>query len=106
MHGIDDMTEADSKVIEFKDHSEEFQTGQEKSLCKMPREVSLPDPRYIKIHAAIAGILHMSGANRFFDELLNKFGDDALAVRSWEEFDKVVETAKLRQELSVLTLLP
>ena len=40
---------------------------------------------YISIHATLAGVLNMSGAGRFFDELLDKYKDDegnVPAVRS------------------------
>jgi hypothetical protein len=38
--------------------------------------VDMPDPHHVAIHAAIGGVLNMSGARRFFDELLNKYKDD------------------------------
>ncbi|KAF5378191.1 hypothetical protein D9615_007500 [Tricholomella constricta] len=102
-HGIGQAAWADSKFVEFKDHSEKFQDDKGR---KRGREISLPNPRYLRIHAAIAGILHMSGAGIFFDELLKRFGDGkgGSAVRSWEEFDREVETANLRKELSVLAV--
>jgi hypothetical protein len=75
LHEFDDMTQNDTRVIKFKDHSEEFQTDQKTSLGKRKHEVLLPDPHYIRIHAAITGIIHMSTAGKFFDELLTKFGD-------------------------------
>ena len=92
--------------MEFKDHSGEFQTDKGKSLRKRRREVPLPNPCYLRIHAAVAGILHMSGAGKFFDELLDKFGDQggSSAVRCWEELDRVVEAAILRNGLSVLAV--
>ena len=42
---------------------------------KRARSISLPDPEFIRIHAAITGILNMSGAGKFFDELLDKYRD-------------------------------
>lgn len=56
---------------------------------KRHRPIDLPDPRFIAIHAGIAGILHMSGAGKFFDELLDKYqgeGGSASPVR-WENFE-------------------
>lgn len=92
--------------MEFKDHSEEFQSDQRTFHRKRKREVPLPDPHYIRIHAAVAGILHMSAAGKFFDELLAKFGDQdgSSAVRSWEQFGNVVDTLMLRKSLSVLAV--
>jgi hypothetical protein len=101
------MSRTDSKFVEFQDHSQEFQTSdEEKPLRKRRHEVPLPDPHYLRIHAAVAGIMHMSGAGRFFGELLDKFGNQggSSAVRSWEEFEKVVERANLREGLSFLAV--
>jgi hypothetical protein len=53
----------------------------------------MPDPHHIAIHAAIAGVLNMSGAGRFFDELLSKYKDDegnVPAVRSWSELEALM----------------
>ncbi|KDQ53343.1 hypothetical protein JAAARDRAFT_197509 [Jaapia argillacea MUCL 33604] len=35
-----------------------------------PRGIDLPNPLFLRIHAAIAGILHASGAGKFLDELI------------------------------------
>ncbi|KXN86445.1 hypothetical protein AN958_10101, partial [Leucoagaricus sp. SymC.cos] len=74
--------------ITFKDHSNDFSDTTGKLKRKAP--VDLPNPRYIEIHAAIAGILHMSGAGKFFDELLGKYKEDedkVSPVRSWPELE-------------------
>ncbi|KAF8885588.1 hypothetical protein BD779DRAFT_1532590 [Infundibulicybe gibba] len=99
-HGIG--KEGDSKIVEFRDRSTEFQTGQAKPNRKRAREIPLPEPCYLRIHAVIAGILHMSGAGKFFDELLEKYDDEegSSPVRSWEEFNRVIETVRLREQLS------
>ncbi|KAF5378070.1 hypothetical protein D9615_007499 [Tricholomella constricta] len=104
VYGIHGMAWTDSKFVEFKDHSEEFRADKGESLRKRGREIPLPNPCYLRIHAAVAGILNMSGAGKFFDELLKKFGRQkgCSAVRSWEGFDRVIETANLRKELSIL----
>ncbi|KIJ91979.1 hypothetical protein K443DRAFT_126075 [Laccaria amethystina LaAM-08-1] len=57
----------ENMLVTFADHSGDFIPG---SSRKKPRSIPLPNPRYLAIHAAIAGILHMSGAGKFFDELL------------------------------------
>jgi hypothetical protein len=73
------------RVLEFKDHSGEFETGM---------EVTLPDPLYIRIHAAIAGVLHMSGAGKFLDELFEKFNEGGSSeVLSWDDFGRHLEIA-------------
>ena len=67
------------------------------------RPLSLPNPDYIAIHATIAGVLNMSGAGRFFDELLDKYKDDegkVPPVRSWSELEKVMEEEMLRESVS------
>jgi hypothetical protein len=76
--------------ISFKDHSNDFSSD---STRKRRRPVDMPDPHYIAIHAAIAGVLNMSGAGRFFDELLSKYKDDdgnVPAVRSWPELETLM----------------
>ena len=100
-HGIPDMTEDDSKDVTFVDHSEEFQDPREPGSRKRPHEVSLPDPQLIAIHAAIAGVLHMSGAGGFFDNLFEKLGGDgdtALPV-TWDEFETGIKLAEIRHTL-------
>ena len=37
--------------------------------------VRLPDPHFLEIHAAVAHILHMSGAAEFISLIQNQFGD-------------------------------
>ena len=93
------MTKHQTKVVEFKDHTGEFQADRgQSSRRKRPREVPLPEPHYIRLHATIAGVLHMSGAGKFLDELLEKYddGDGSSAVQSWEDFDRVVQLAGIR----------
>ncbi|KAK7676795.1 hypothetical protein QCA50_020263 [Cerrena zonata] len=86
--------------VVFRDRSGEFLRTQKRS-----RTLSVPDPRFIAIHAAIAGILHMSGAGEFFDELLMKFFDDdglAPLVR-WQDFELYVS---VRSALAPMALTP
>ncbi|CAA7265041.1 unnamed protein product [Cyclocybe aegerita] len=52
----------------------------------------MPDLMLFKIHAAIAGILHMSGAGKFCDELLQRYpptGSSAPAV-TWLEMERQI----------------
>ena len=89
-----------NNLVAFRDHSEDFSSG---SSRKRKRPLSLPNPDYIAIHATIAGVLNMSGAGRFFDELLDKYKDDegkVPPVRSWSELEKVMEEEMLRESIS------
>jgi len=53
-------------------------------------DIALLNPHYIAIHAAIAEILHVSGAGIFFDRLLGKYKNDKdkFTLRSWPELEK------------------
>jgi len=75
--------------VTFVDHSNDFPSG---SNHKSNRTFDLPNPQCIAIHAAIAGVLNMSGAGRFFDELLDKYKDaeGIPAVRSWPELETLM----------------
>jgi hypothetical protein len=86
--------------ITFEDHSNDFLSD---STRKRNPPVDLPNPHYIAIHAAIAGILHMSGAGRFFDELLEKYKDDegnVPAVRSWPELETLMGEELVRESVT------
>lgn len=64
--------------------------------------MDLPNPHYLAIHAAIAGVLNMSGAGIFFDALLEKYKDDegnVPAVRSWPELEMLMETQLVRESI-------
>jgi hypothetical protein len=82
--------------VTFEDHGNDFSSSANKLKRSAP--IDLPNPRYIEIHAAIAGILNMSGAGKFFDELLRKYDEDKVAaVRSWPEFEALMEAEILRE---------
>jgi hypothetical protein len=84
------VTESDLKIVEFKDHRR-ILVRPKNIPSQEEREAPLPHPHYVRIHAA----------GKFFDELLAKFGnqDGSSAVRCWEQFDRVVETHRLRKSL-------
>ncbi|KAF8874715.1 hypothetical protein CPB84DRAFT_1797264 [Gymnopilus junonius] len=85
--------------ISFQDHGNDFLPA---SMHKRNRPVNLPDPSYIAIHAAIAGVLNMSGAGRFFDELLGEYkdkGGNVPAVRSWQELETLMEDELIRESI-------
>jgi hypothetical protein len=88
--------------VTFVDHSNDFSSG---SSRKRNRTFDLPNPQYIAIHAAIAGVLDMSGAGRFLDELLDKYKDDedkVSAVRSWPELETLMGEQLLSQSVTRL----
>ncbi len=87
-------------LVTFRDKSDDFSSG---STRKRNRTISLPNPHYIAIHAAIAGILHMSGAGKFFDELLDRYKDDegkVPPVQSWPELEKVMLEGVLMESVA------
>jgi len=56
------------------------------------------------IHAAIAGILNMSGAGKFFDELLDKYRDcgGSALLPSWRDLQRVAEEWKVKEDIRAL----
>ncbi|KAF5319243.1 hypothetical protein D9619_008706 [Psilocybe cf. subviscida] len=86
--------------ITFEDRSNDFSDSTRNLKRNAP--VDLPNPHYIEIHAAIAGILHMSGTGKFFDELLNNNKEDrdkVSPVRCWTELEKLMEERLLRDSI-------
>jgi hypothetical protein len=82
----------DINHITFEDRSNNFSDSTRNLKRKAP--VDLPNPCYIGIHAAIVGILNMSGAGKFFDELLDNYKEDrdkVSSVRCWPELEKLME---------------
>ena len=72
------------KIVVFEDHSHkhdreplplDHSPGSGNGRAER-RGVSLPDPQFINIHAAVAHILHLSGAADFIDLVTREFGDD------------------------------
>ena len=92
----------ENKLITFEDHSGDFISG---SSCKEPRCIPLPNPHYLAIHAAIAGVLHMSGhAGKFFDELLNEYKYEVHPgpIRSWLDLEIKMEEVALRDSVAAM----
>lgn len=61
--GLGNFTE-----VQFQDHS---QTG-----------IQLPNPTFIALHAAVAHVLHLSGAAEVIDKVYNAFSDEGSTVPS------------------------
>ncbi|TFK61898.1 hypothetical protein BDN72DRAFT_903699 [Pluteus cervinus] len=65
--------------------------------------VALPNPHYLAIHAAIAGVLNMSGAGKFLEEVLDHYkdgGGNLPAVRCFPELEKLMVEEELREILT------
>lgn len=79
-------------LIHFKDHSNQ------------PNHINIPDPCFLAIHAAVAGVLNMSGASRFFDDLLDQFPPPSRFTSpiSWTDMQDLVQAQMLGQQLSSL----
>lgn len=94
------LRKPENNCISFEDHSNDFLLD---STCKRNPPVDLPDPQHIAIYAAIAGILNMSGAGKFFDELLDKYKDDegnVPAVQSWLELEMLMGEELVSESLT------
>jgi len=87
-------------LVTFKDHSGDFISS---SSRKRPRSFPLPNPHYLAIHAAISEVFHMSGAGKFFDELLHEYKEEVKPIRSWLDLEKKMEEVVLRD--SVVAML-
>jgi hypothetical protein len=88
-------------LVTFRDHSDDFSSEPSGSSRKR-KPIPLPNPKYISIHATLAGVMNMSGAGRFFDELLDKYKDDegeVPPVRSWPELEKIMEEEVLKESV-------
>ncbi|KAJ3499898.1 hypothetical protein NLJ89_g10029 [Agrocybe chaxingu] len=87
---------ASNPYMTFRDHRQDHTTENSKKRKTAP--IDLPDPRFLAIHAAVAGVLHMSGAGRFFDELLDKFNDTdgSTPVRTWDDLEHRINLGEAR----------
>ena len=105
-NGVGILRRPPDDLVTFRDQSNDFthSGSSQKRNCDIP----LPNPRYLAIHAAIAGILHMSAAGKFFDELLDKYRDDEgkfPPVRSWLELERLMDEDVLRDSVRSLQLV-
>jgi hypothetical protein len=94
-HGIPGL---DGKEIEFKDHSGDFP----RENGYVYHDVALPNPLYLKIHAAICGVLHMSGAGKFLDEVLQRFNPDGGSSSVLSQDGSVLPWDDLERSLQIL----
>jgi len=89
----------DQDPVVFVDQSSNFTVPA--NSRKRVRSISLPDPEFIRIHAAITGILNMSGAGKFFDELLDKYRDcgGSAPSPSWGDLERVPKGWQMGQDI-------
>jgi hypothetical protein len=93
------LRQPENNRISFEDHSNDFLSD---SAHKRIPPGDMPDPHHIAIHAAIAGVLNMSGAGSFFDELLKKYKDDegnVPVLRSWPELETLMGEELIRESV-------
>lgn len=68
------------------------------------RALDVPNPQFLAIHAAIGGILQMSGASAFFDRLLDDYSyEDSMPVIRWEDLERAETHKEIRE--SVLSMM-
>jgi len=93
------MWKTDTDPVVFIDQSSKFVNPADRR--KRARTISLPDPEFIRVHAAVTGILNMSGAGKFFDELLDKYRDcgGSAPVPHWGDLERVQEEWKIGQDI-------
>ncbi|KJA17722.1 hypothetical protein HYPSUDRAFT_205951 [Hypholoma sublateritium FD-334 SS-4] len=85
------------KLVAFRDNSGDPDSS-DASPRILHRPIALPNPSYIAVHAAIAGILHQSAAGTFFDALLDTCG--GRAVRTWDELEALMLHDAVRDSVS------
>ncbi|KAJ3515069.1 hypothetical protein NLJ89_g1988 [Agrocybe chaxingu] len=115
---------APDEPVRFRDRSDEFQQKKRKKFNdedgaqpststrsgsgpQDSAKYELPSKTFIAIHAAIAGVMHMSGAGKFFDELLSKFdkNDKKLPPAScWDELVVKAVNSDLSQSVHQLLI--
>ncbi|KDR80327.1 hypothetical protein GALMADRAFT_242700 [Galerina marginata CBS 339.88] len=97
-----------NNLVTFRDKSNDFTPSG--NSFKQNGDIPPPNPRHLAIHAAIAEILHQSGAGKFLDKLLDIYdiyGDDegeVPPVRSWIQLEKLEEERALRDAIEAMQL--
>ncbi len=98
MYQEDAVTKNAPGRVVFKDHSKK-QDG-----------IALPDPRLLRLHAALVGVLNMSGASEIFEKFSQKRHPEGPAVPAFGE-DFIVGIGKgtavleeLRDSISLMGL--
>jgi len=91
-------SDPDAPVI-FEDKSSRFSSPAD--VRNRSPSIPLPDPNLIAIHAVIAGILNMSGAGKWFDELLYKYRnrDGSTPLLRWLDVENMFTTEMMREML-------
>ena len=95
---LDELIKVKSRTVVFKDNSPDLGAGNKRKRSGG----ELPNPKFIEIHAAIAQVLHMSGAGNFFEALSKKVGGDGVGAefaRSWPEMEEKLKVQSLATAL-------
>ena len=65
--------------------------------------IALPSPTYLRLHVAIAGILHMYEATGVMDQFEEKYGDGSsgsgLLAKSEYQFQNFIHSLELRSAI-------
>lgn len=65
--------------------------------------IALPNPTYLRLHAAIAGILHMCGAAGVMEQFEEKYGDGSsgsgLLAKSEYQFENLIHFLEVRSAM-------
>jgi hypothetical protein len=85
--------------VTFADHSHQFE---EQELQRSNTSgIALPDPRFLRIHCAIGGILHMSGAGELLDRVLDNSPRPTTGVHfTGEDFARVGLVHEVREVIT------
>ena len=92
---LDDLFKDKSRTVVFSDKTPDVGTGNKRKR----RGGELPNPKFIEIHAAIAQVLHTSGAGTFFAAVADKVGEKGVGARSWAEMERKLELHSLTTAL-------
>ena len=88
--------------VAFQDHSEEISRAEDASGSSQhnPYPVPLPSRALLRLHAALASVIHLSGAAEAFEILTSPHGAGGPAVRSKSGADFMEEVVDYDGKIS------
>ena len=95
---LDELAKIRPRTVVFKDNTPDVRAGNKRKQSV----TELTNAKFIEIHAAMARVLHLSGAGEFFDALSAKVGGyhgSAESSRSWGEMEEKLEVQSLKSAL-------
>ena len=95
---LDELVKIRPRTVVFKDNTPDVRSGNKRKQSV----TELPNAKFIEIHAAMAQVLHPSGAGEFFDALSAKVGEyrgSAESSPSWGEMEEKLEVQSLKSAL-------